>query len=79
MSFFKKKKNVIRDSNFCKAYCDMSIWYILQLTKEESVLFIHLFSLFHSGRFSTEKASAMVRNCRNNVANALLDANVGEE
>lgn len=38
----------------------MSIWYILLLTKEKSVLLIHLLSLFHSGGFSTERASIMV-------------------
>lgn len=63
MSFFKK--NFIRDSNFCKAHCDMSIWYILQLTKGEEnnilICFIHSSALFISlGGFSTERASAMV-------------------
>lgn len=50
----------MRDSNFCTARCDMSIWYILQLTKEELVLVIHLLSLFHSGGFSTKRISVMV-------------------
>ena len=86
MSFFKKKKkktNFFRDSNFCKAHCDMSIWYILQLTKGEGnsilICFIHSSALFISfGRIFNRKSFSDGGSCRNNVGNALLDANFGE-
>lgn len=84
VSLKENQNNFIRDSNFCKTHCDMSIWCILQLTKEEGnnirICFVHSSALFISlRRIFNRKSFTDDGSWRNNVGNALLDANFGDE